>query len=127
MDSGYYVNKGALRTLVESFISVHTTPTTYAANSCLKRLRDRINLMPTLSYSDVTNTAYLEWWEEWSPSTPECPRECIGGGWKCNHCQVDIGEYLTMCGGERCYFDQYETMPKIAFCPSCGRKFTNNS
>ena len=129
MEELYYVNKDAVRTLIDRFILLNhwNTPSNYAIRGCLKKFKNKIDLMPTLSYSDVTNTAYLEWWEEWSPSTPECPRECIGGGWKCNHCQVDIGEYLTMCGGERCYFDKFEEKPTIAFCPSCGRKFTNNS
>ena len=121
----YYVNKDAVRTLIDRFILLNhwNTPSNYAIRGCLKKFKDNIDLMPTITKSELFNTAELVWWEEWSPSTPECPRECIGGGWKCGNCQEDLGDYLTRVGGERCYFDKFEEKPQLAFCPSCGRRF----
>lgn len=124
MELDLYVHKGAVRTLIDSLISKHTTQSSYAGNKALKLLKEQINLMPTLTKEDVTNTADLLWWEEWFPSTPECPRECIGGGWECSNCGIDLGDYMTEHGGERCYFDKFEEKPTLAFCPSCGRKFS---
>lgn len=118
-----YINKGAARTLIDSYITPLTTPQAYAANEAMKQLRNKFDLMPTITKSELFNTAHLVWWEEWSPSTPECPRECIGGGWQCSNCGIDLGDYMTRCGGEHCYFDRYEEKPTIAFCPCCGRKF----
>ena len=86
-------------------------------------LKEKINLMPTITKDELFHMTDLVWWEEWSPSTPEHPRECIGGGWQCGNCGIDLGEYMTKHGGEHCYFDKFEEKPSIAFCPSCGRKF----
>ena len=118
-----YVNKGAVRTLIDSLISRHTTSCSYSTNKALKLLKEQLNIMPTLTHSDIFRTANLVWWEEWSESTPDSPRECIGGGWQCSNCGIDLGDYMTEHGGEHCYFDKFEEKPTIAFCPSCGRKF----
>ena len=123
MELDLYVHKGAVRTLIDAFINKHATPSSYPANRVLKLLKEQINLMPTLTKEDVTNTTELTWWEEWEEATPEHPRECVGGGWQCSNCDIDLGEYMTKHGGESCYFDRYEEKPTIAFCPSCGRKF----
>jgi hypothetical protein len=123
MELDLYVHKGAVRTLIDSLISKHTTPDSYAGNKALKLLKEQINLMPTLTKEDVTNTADLLWWEEWSPATSECPRECTAAGWECSNCGIDLGDYMTEHGGEHCYFDRFEEKPTIAFCPCCGRKF----
>lgn len=118
-----YVHKGAVRTLIDSLISKYTTPSSYSGNRALKLLKEQINLMPTLTKEDITNSAELLWWEEWDEATPDYPRECTGAGWECSHCGIDLGDYMTEHGGEAHYFDKFEDKPTIAFCPSCGRKF----
>lgn len=118
-----YVNKGAVRTLIDSLMNKYTSPQHYAGNVALKMLKGQINLMPTLTKGDVTNTAELLWWEEWDEATPDYPKECVGAGWECGHCRIDLGDYMTEHGGEAHYFDRFEEKPTIAFCPSCGRKF----
>ena len=125
MEELYYVNKDLVRNIIvtcyDAMIGQPLENGTIGA--MFNQMINKINLLPTLSKSQLFNTAELVWWEEWSPSTPECPRECIAGGWKCGNCQEDLGDYLTRIGGERCYFDKFEEKPKLAFCPACGRKF----
>lgn len=55
-----------------------------------------------------------EWFEEWSPSTPEYPREIDNCGWRCNKCKIALEDSV---GG---YWDDYEAKPTIEFCPHCG-------
>jgi hypothetical protein len=89
----------------------------------IRLLREKVNLMPTITKNELFHMADLVWWEEWSPATTDSPRECIGGGWQCSECGIDLGSYMTHHCGERCYFDKYEERPTIEFCPCCGRKF----
>ena len=125
MELDLYVHKGAVRTLIDNTIQKcsWSTPANYAICGALKKLKDRINLMPTLTKEDITNSAELLWWDEWDEATPDYPRECTGAGWECSHCGIDLGDYMTKHGGESHYFDRFEDKPTIAFCPSCGRKF----
>ena len=55
-----------------------------------------------------------EWFEEWSQSTPEHPRECDDCGWRCSECKTALEDIM---GG---YWDNYEQIPNLHFCPNCG-------
>lgn len=57
-----------------------------------------------------------EWFEEWSPGTPEHPRECDDCGWRCGKCKVALED---MVGG---YWDDAFEKPKLHYCPNCGAK-----
>lgn len=57
-----------------------------------------------------------EWFEEWSPSTPEHPRECDDCGWRCGKCKVALEDTV---GG---YWDNAFEKPKLHYCPNCGAK-----
>jgi hypothetical protein len=57
-----------------------------------------------------------EWFDEWSPSTTEHPRECDDCGWRCGRCKVTLED---MVGG---HWDDASEAPKLRFCPSCGAK-----
>ena len=118
-----YVNKGSVRTLINSYITSLTTPKSYAVNDALKQLKNKVDLMPTITKSELFDVAQLEWWEEWSESTSDSPRECLGAGWGCSYCGVDLGEYQSQAIGEICYLDNPEKKPKLRYCPSCGKKF----
>lgn len=57
-----------------------------------------------------------EWFEVWSPSTPEHPGKCNDCGWECSRCKVALRD---MVGG---YWYDASTMPELPFCPNCGAK-----
>lgn len=57
-----------------------------------------------------------EWFEEWSPSTSEHPRECDDCGWRCGRCKVVLED---MVGG---YWDNIFEKPKLNYCPNCGAR-----
>ena len=57
-----------------------------------------------------------EWFEEWSPSTPEHPRECDDCGWRCGECKTAL---VDAVGG---YWDDPLEKPDLPFCPNCGAK-----
>ena len=57
-----------------------------------------------------------EWFEEWSPSTPDHPRECDECGWRCGKCKEALADVV---GG---YWDDPEDKPKLKYCPNCGAK-----
>lgn len=59
---------------------------------------------------------WWEWYEEWSPSTTEHPRECDECGWRCHECKTPLADTV---GG---YWDNPEEVPNLKFCPSCGAK-----
>ena len=55
-----------------------------------------------------------EWFEEWSPSTPDHPRECDDCGWRCGKCKTALEDIV---GGE---WDDPDKKPNLNFCPECG-------
>ena len=55
-----------------------------------------------------------EWFEEWSPSTPDHPRECDDCGWRCGECKTALEDIV---GG---YWDDPDKKPNLNFCPECG-------
>ena len=57
-----------------------------------------------------------EWFEEWSPSTPEHPKECDDCGWRCDKCKAALEDVV---GG---YWDNPLEKPNLSFCPNCGAK-----
>lgn len=57
-----------------------------------------------------------EWFEVWSPSTPEHPGKCNDCGWECSRCKVALRD---MVGG---YWYDASTMPELPFCPNCGAR-----
>ena len=59
---------------------------------------------------------WWEWYEEWSPSTTEHPRECDECGWRCHECETPLADVV---GG---YWDDPEEVPNLKFCPECGAK-----
>jgi hypothetical protein len=71
----------------------------------------------------IHNSGYIkqregewEWFEEWSPSTPEHPSECYDCGWRCGRCKTALEDVV---GG---YWDDPEKKPNLNFCPECGAK-----
>lgn len=57
-----------------------------------------------------------EWFEEWSPSTPEHPKELDDCGWRCSECKTALADVV---GG---YWDNSYEPPKIKRCPECGAR-----
>ena len=57
-----------------------------------------------------------EWFEEWSPSTPESPKECIDCGWRCGRCKVKLDDMVGW------YWDDPYDEPKLNWCPNCGMR-----
>ena len=57
-----------------------------------------------------------EWFEEWSQSTPESPKECTGCGWRCGRCKVKLDDMVGW------YWDDPYDKPKLNYCPNCGMK-----
>lgn len=60
-----------------------------------------------------------EWFEEWSPSTPESPKECTDCGWRCGRCKVKLDDMVGW------YWDDPYDEPKLNYCPNCGMKRMN--
>lgn len=57
-----------------------------------------------------------EWFEEWSPSTTDHPRECDDCGWRCGECKTALADIV---GG---YWDDPNEKPNLNFCPNCGAR-----
>lgn len=57
-----------------------------------------------------------EWFEEWSSSTSESPKECIDCGWRCGICKVKLDDMVGW------YWDNPYDEPKLNYCPNCGGK-----
>lgn len=55
-----------------------------------------------------------EWFEEWTPSTPEHPAECEDCGWRCGKCKTALEDVV---GG---YWDDPDDEPTLRYCPNCG-------
>lgn len=64
----------------------------------------------------VQESAHWEWFEEWSPSTPEYPREVEDCGWRCSNCKTPLEDSV---GG---HWDDYTEKPGVKYCPECGAK-----
>ena len=77
-----------------------------------------------IRYMDAADVAPVrhgrwEWFEEWSPSTPESPKECIDCGWRCGECKVKLDDMVGW------YWDDPYDEPKLNYCPNCGMKKIN--
>lgn len=70
---------------------------------------------PTIEAEPVRHGRW-EWFEEWSPSTPESPKECIDCGWRCGRCKVKLDDMVGW------YWDDPHDEPKLNYCPNCGGK-----
>lgn len=70
---------------------------------------------PTIEATPVVHGRW-EWFEEWSPSTPDAPRECESAGWRCGRCKNALED---MVGG---YWDNPDEEPNLNYCPNCGAK-----
>ena len=70
---------------------------------------------PTIEVKPV-NHGRFEWFEEWSPSTPDHPAECQDCGWRCSECKTALEDIV---GG---YWDDIDREPMINYCPNCGAK-----
>ena len=73
---------------------------------------------PTIEAEPVRHGRW-EWFEEWSPSTPESPKECIDCGWRCGECKVKLDDMVGW------YWDDTYDEPKLNYCPNCGMKRMN--
>ena len=73
---------------------------------------------PTIEAEPVQHGRW-EWFEEWSPSTPESPKECIDCGWRCGRCKVKLDDMVGW------YWDDPYDEPKLNYCPNCGMKRIN--
>ena len=71
-----------------------------------------------IELADVSQVQHgrWEWFEEWSPSTPDHPRECEDYGWRCSRCKTSLE---AIVGG---YWDNPDDVPEVKFCPNCGAK-----
>ena len=74
--------------------------------------------IPVIDPESLHPQGEWEWFEEWSPSTPEHPRECNDCGWRCGKCNT---AWEDMVGG---YWDVAFEKPTLNFCPNCGVKMT---
>ena len=74
-----------------------------------------IDNAPTIEAKPVRNGRW-EWFEEWSPSTPESPKECTDCGWRCGECKVKLDDMVGWY-----WADPYDE-PKLNYCPNCGMK-----
>lgn len=83
-----------------------------------KTLGQVIDEQPTIKAEPVVHGRW-EWFEEWSPSTTEHPRECDDCGWRCSRCKTALED---MVGG---YWDNPDEEPKLNYCPNCGAKMIN--
>lgn len=71
---------------------------------------------PTIDPESLRPQSVWEWFEEWSPSTPEHPRECDDCGWRCGRCKAALEDVV---GG---YWDNFYEEPKLTYCPNCGAR-----
>lgn len=59
---------------------------------------------------------WWEWFEEWSPSTPDHSAECDDCGWKCSECKTALEDIVNG------YYDDPYEVPQLNYCPKCGAK-----
>lgn len=82
----------------------------------VKAIKDIVEIIcPAADVAPVVHGEW-EWFEEWSPSTPDHPRECDDCGWRCGRCKNALAD---MVGG---YWDDSWEKPKLGYCPECGAK-----
>ena len=79
---------------------------------------DDIEKIPAADVAPVRHGRW-EWFEEWSPSTPESPKECTDCGWRCGICRVKLDDMVGW------YWDDPYDEPKLNYCPNCGMKRIN--
>lgn len=70
---------------------------------------------PTIEAEPVRHGRW-EWFEEWSSSTPESPKECTDCGWRCGRCKVKLDDMVGW------YWDDPHDEPKLNYCPNCGMR-----
>ena len=70
---------------------------------------------PTIETERV-KYGWWEWFEEWSQSTPDYPKECEDCGWRCSKCKTALEDIV---GG---YWDDIDEEPMLNYCPKCGAK-----
>lgn len=74
-----------------------------------------LNQFPAADVKPVRHGRW-EWFEEWSSSTPESPKECIDCGWRCGRCKVKLDDMVGW------YWDDPYDEPKLNYCPNCGMR-----
>lgn len=74
------------------------------------------NVIEKYADMQIVRYGHWEWFEEWSPITPEHPREVEDCGWRCGNCKTALEDSV---GG---YWDDYTEKPKVKYCPECGAK-----
>ena len=91
--------------------------TEFAFDNCYPfwQFSQAIAQAPTIEAAPVVHGRW-EWFEEWSPSTPDAPRECESAGWRCGRCKNALED---MVGG---YWDNPDEEPNLNYCPNCGAK-----
>lgn len=76
---------------------------------------EKIKAIPAADVAPVRH-GHWEWFEEWSPSTPESPKECSDCGWRCGRCKVKLDDMVGW------YWDDPHDEPKLNYCPNCGMR-----
>ena len=76
---------------------------------------EKIKAIPAADVAPVRH-GHWEWFEEWSPSTPESPKECTDCGWRCGRCKVKLDDMVGW------YWDDPHDEPKLNYCPNCGMR-----
>ena len=77
-----------------------------------------IKEMPEGIIADVAPVRHgrWEWFENWSPGTPEYPTECEDCGWMCGKCKTALEDVVSG------YWDDPNDEPTLRYCPNCGAK-----
>ena len=80
---------------------------------------DAIEILTKIQYAPAVDTVPVlqgkwEWFEDWIPSTPDHPRECVDCGWRCDQCKTALEDSVGGC------WDNVEEAPKLRYCPQCG-------
>ena len=99
------------RDTVSHAISVNDTLNAYEKAYC----KEIINKIPIADVAPVRHGSW-EWFEEWSQSTPESPKECTDCGWRCGRCKVKLDDMVGW------YWDDPYDEPKLNYCPNCEGK-----
>ena len=88
----------------------------YYLDCVFKWLAEEFEIIEQAPAVDAVEVAHAkwEWFEEWSPSTPEHPSECDDCGWRCGECKTALEDMVVG------YWDAPYEKPQLNYCPNCG-------
>lgn len=112
MGMAEYIERDKIRESYEKITRSYVNGDAYIADW---RLDEMIESIPAADVAPVRHGRW-EWFEEWSPSTPDHSAECDDCGWRCSECKTELEDTV---GG---YWDDPCEEPKLNYCPNCGAK-----